>query len=142
VTAFAKRDPNGPSVFEVRKGEWVRGIDGVVITYRAGLSKMVKPMEIGYEKAGGKPVLDLRAGEVVYPLHYQGEGSYLFWYKGKVYSDGVSSTKPDANPPAPDVNIQTIVVPQYVWWAKIRNKHGVVGWTNKPREFSNVDACG
>ena len=87
-------------------------------------------------------MLQLQPGDVVYPLHYQGEGSYLFWYKGQVYSDEVSARKPDDDPPSPELNIQTIVVPTYIWWAKIRNKQGVVGWTNLPHKFSNVDACG
>jgi len=142
VTAFTKRDINSPPAFEVKKGEWIRGVGGVVITYRAGLSKILKPVEIGYGKTGDKPLLHLQPGDVVYPLHYQGEGSYLFWYKGQVYSDGVSSDKPDRDPPSAELNIQTITIPQYVWWARIRNKEGATGWTNKLDKFSNVDACG
>ncbi len=142
VTAYTKRDTKSPIAFEVKTGEWVRGVNGVVITYRAGLSKILKPIEVGYGKTGNKPLLHLRPGDIVYPLHYQGEGSYLFWYKGQTYSDGVSSGKPDNDPPPQELNIQTITVPKYGWWAKIRNKAGTTGWTNQLDKFSNVDACG
>jgi hypothetical protein len=28
------------------------------------------------------------------------------------------------------------------WWVKIRSKEGWIGWTDKPENFGNKDACG
>jgi len=99
-------------------------------------------MELGYTKRGDKPVLSLQPGELVYTLHYLGEGSELFWYKGQVYSDQISAGKPDPDPPPPQLNVQVLSLPKYTWWAKITNKAGDVGWTNETHKFGNVDACG
>jgi len=142
VSAFARRDGKGQVAFQIKKGEWVSGVGGVVITYRAGVSKILKPIQVGYLKRGDKPVLRLKPGDTVYPLHHQGEGFSLFWYKGRVYSDEVSAHKPDADPPDPALNVQALVIPEYVWWAKVRNRHGAMGWTDQLGKFSNVDACG
>ena len=84
----------------------------------------------------------LQAGELLYTLHYLGEGFDLFWYKGQVYSDQIASDKPDPDPPPPDLNVQVLSRPHYVWWAKVRHKDGRTGWTNEPHKFGNVDACG
>jgi hypothetical protein len=150
VTVYSERDTKGPTAFVVKKGEWVHGVDGVVVTYRAGVSKILKPMELGYPETDDKDplplqpklALRLQAGDLLYPLHYTGEGSYLFWYKGKLYTDEVSAKNPDPDPPPPELNIQVVITPKYVWWARIRNKVGVTGWTTEVHKFSNVDACG
>jgi len=142
VVAYKTRNQKAEVAFRVEKGEWVRGIDGVVITHRYGVTKVLKQMELGYTKRGDKPVLSLQPGELVYTLHYLGEGSELFWYKGQVYSDQISAGKPDPDPPPPELNVQVLSLPKYTWWAKITNKAGDVGWTNEAHKFGNVDACG
>jgi hypothetical protein len=114
VDVFAKRSTKSAVVFRVKKGEWVQGVTGVVITYRAGLSKVLKPVEVGFAKDGDKPLLSLKPGELLYPLHYEGEGSSLFWYNGHVYSDGIGGFKKDEDPVPPDLDIQTLEVPEYV----------------------------
>ena len=32
--------------------------------------------------------------------------------------------------------------PVAVWWVKIRNRRGQVGWTKFPENFDNKDSCG
>jgi len=141
VVAYARRDLGSPVTFRVQKGEWVEAVNGVVITHAIGVSKVLKPVELGYGKNGNKPLLSLKAGDLLYPLHYLGEGSYLFGYQGFVYSDQVSGSSVNAVL-LPDRSIEVLVPPKYVWWAKIRSKQGILGWTNTPNRFGNTDRCG
>jgi hypothetical protein len=142
VVAFKKRDASAPVAFQVAKGEWVRAIGGVVITQRYRVTEVLKHVELDYGDTRGRPPLRLEPGDVLYPLHYEGEGFYRFWYKGSVYSDAVSGDVPDPIPPSPAASLHVREVPRFTWWAKIRNKKGEVGWTNVPGKFSNSGACG
>jgi hypothetical protein len=80
------------------------------------------------------PQLSLKPGDIIYPLHYAGEGFEVFWYQGKTYSDDLSISNSDS--------FKTISSPSYVWWAKVRNRAGKTGWTNKTNQFNNQDSCG
>ena len=142
INTFIKRDSKSAIAYKVKTREWVRAVDGVVITRRYGVSKVIKPVDVGYSKDGKGPLLHLEPGELVYSLHYEGEGQYLFWYKGKSYIDGVASRTPDSEPLDPELSFQTLSTPQYEWWVKIKNRQGQIGWTNTPESFSNSDRCG
>lgn len=142
INVLVNRDTDGRLAYKISKGEWVRAIGGVVITRRYGVSKVLKPFEAGYSADGKGPALRLKPGELLYTLHYEGEGQYLFWYKGKAYIDGVAGREPDKEPLDPELNTQTLSVPQYEWWVKIRNRRGQTGWSNAPEKFSNSDRCG
>jgi hypothetical protein len=61
-----------------------------------------------------------------------GEGSYLFWYDGKVYQSGIALA---AMPGVDGLDAKMI------WWKQVRNKSGKSGWTLSDK-FQNVDACG
>jgi uncharacterized protein with LGFP repeats len=111
---------------------------GVVVTDRLGVTEVLKHVELG----DGVNPLRLEPGDVLYPLHYEGEGFYRFWYKGSIYSDAVSGQVPDSTPPSQDASLHVLEVPHFTWWAKIRNKKGEIGWTNGPEKFSNTGACG
>ena len=141
VIAYARRDLASPVTFRLQKGEWVEALTGVVITESIGVTKVLKPVELGYARNGNSPLLKLKAGELLYPLHSEGEGSYLFWYQGYVYSDQVSALSAGAVLP-PDRAIEVLEPPRYVWWAKVRSKEGILGWTNTPSKFGNTDRCG
>ena len=110
-----------------------------------GVTKVLKPIRLGYRLASpveGEGLLDLQPGELLYTLHYMGEGYELFWYKGQVYTDQIASREPDPESPPPELYVQVLSLPHDVWWAKVRHKDGRVGWTNEPHKFGNVDACG
>jgi hypothetical protein len=119
--------------FTVKSGEWVRGLTGVVITTRPGISKVLVKMTLG-----DRPAVSVSPGDLLYTLHDLGEGFDFFWFQGKTYSDQISG-EPDPDPPPPDLQIQIISRPQYVWWAKIRNLRGRVGWTDQTELFTNMD---
>jgi hypothetical protein len=145
VKVYQGRSTRSEIAFEVAKGQWVRALTGVVVTYRYGVTKVLKPIKLGYRvtyPVENDPLLSLQPGELLYTLHYLGEGFDLFWYKGQLYSDQIASREPDPDPPPPELNLQVLSRPRDVWWAKVRLKDGRVGWTNEPHKFGNIDACG
>jgi hypothetical protein len=143
LTIFQRRSKGAKPAFDIKKGEWIRGVTGVVVTYKAGISKVLKPIDVGYlkESNSDKPQLHLMPGDVVYTIHYLGEGFDLFWYRGGFYSDQIAGVEPDTGPPQPDQNIQIVSRPVVVWWVKVRNKEGLTGWTREARKFAHMDSC-
>jgi len=142
VTVFRDRNEKGAVAFHLKKNERVHAITGVVVTHKVGVTEIIKPIEIGYLPSGEKAMLSLKPKDVVYTLHYAGEGHDVFWYKGKTYVDQISV--PD-NAWGDVPNSQTVKVlsrPEYDWWAKIRNHAGQIGWTRQTDKFGNKDACG
>lgn len=119
----SKRDNSSPIIFKVKKGEAVTGVTGVVITTRYGIIKILRKHTIDG--------VHLRAGATVYLLTYEGEDSYKAWYKGRLISISGSSY----------FNQKLLRRPKAVWWVKIKNKRGKVGWTNLPENFDNQDQC-
>lgn len=123
VVRTAMKD-SAPVAFRLRKGEKVRGLTGTVITTRPGIATVVKSIEDSTWR--------IQAGERVYILTNQGEGYAALWYRGRVFSD-------------------EIYIPQQfrierearsVWWVKVRNSHGKIGWSREPENFGNKDECG
>jgi hypothetical protein len=139
VIAYKSRSTKAEVAFHVQKGERVDGVTGVVITYQFGISKVLKPTTLGYTPKGSKPELNLKPGELLYTLHYAGEGWDLFWYKGKVYTDQINANDPLSGPPPPGLIVQVLTSPKIVWWVKIKNKSGAVGWTTETERFDHMD---
>lgn len=141
LNAYKRRSEKSPISFHVKKGRSVRGLTGVVITTKYGITKIIKPIQIGYTPDGKLPELSLQPGEVVYTLHYQGEAYDLFWYKGKAYSDQISLPKDAWGTPPNLQALQIISRPSYEWWAVIQDKDGNIGWTKETDAFAHIDAC-
>lgn len=134
IKAYKTRDETSEIVFHLKANEQVQAITGVVVTHQFGKTKTLKPVNIGYNASGKGPLLSLKPGEIIYSLHYAGEGFEVFWYQGNTYTDDISMT--NAN------TFKTLSTPTYVWWAKIKNNKGKIGWTKKTKQFKNQDACG
>ena len=140
---YKSRARNAPAVFRVKKGERVRGLTGVVVTLAPGRAVVRKATTLGYD--WGKKVR-VKAGDVLYLLHYEGEGVYKFWFRGKTYEHEM----PDApgghykdTPGGPMSEfIRKLSEPRAVWWVKVKNKRGRVGWTKQDDHFGDMDACG
>jgi hypothetical protein len=143
VVAFIEPKDSAPIAFKIQKGEDVVAETGFVLTIEPGVSKILKPVRLGYDYSsnGSEQMLELKPGETLYTLHYLGEGLDLFWYKGKLYSDGVAGREPDPTTPPPDLKIQTLSLSKYVWWIKIKTKTGKAGWIKDPPYFEGADAC-
>ena len=41
----------------------------------------------------------------------------------------------------PDL-FKVIREPKSVWWVKVRNRQGKIGWSREPENFGNIDQCG
>jgi hypothetical protein len=119
----------------------VRGLTGVVVTSKYGVSKVLRPIQLGHRSHDDKPQLSLQPGELLYTLHYLGEGMELFWYEGNTYSDQIGGPEVDPDPPPPDLDVQVVSLAKYVWWVKIRNAKGQSGWTKDTHKFDHMDAC-
>lgn len=132
IPVHASRSEQSAIVFRLRRDEQVQALTGVVVTEKAGAIRIDQPVRDGYISGNGEPQLSLKAGEFVYLLAPLGEGSYLFWYHGKVYRSGLGM----AAMPRLDGSESRMS-----WWKLVRNKAGEQGWT-KSDQFANADACG
>ena len=126
------RSEKSPEAFRVGKSTKVKAITGVVITKKYGVTKVLKPMTVTENENKNSGTVPIKPGDIFYTLHYLGEGYDLFWFRGKVYSDQISS---------PNDSILIESRPDVDWWAKIVNPKGQTGWTNELGAFDHVDAC-
>jgi hypothetical protein len=120
----SKRNVSDSTAFTVKRGERITALTGVVITTQYGTLKVLSPAEVDGVR--------VKAGETLYLLTYQGEGFYKAWYKGRLLSAGDTG----------DGKFKITRQPKSIWWVKVRNKNGKVGWTNLPENFGNKDQCG
>lgn len=114
-----------PIAFRIKKGEKVTGVTGVVITNVAGKAEALKDLTLASSK------VQLKKGETILLLTYLGEGWYRFWHNGKFFED-------DGYTDGIEIRSQ----PESVWWVKIKNKKGRIGWTKSSEDFDNQDQCG
>ena len=133
VPVHKTRSDQSPLLFQLRRGELLDALTGVVITENPAIIKVARAVRDGYINGSHEPQLSLKPGDIVYMLTPLGEGAYLFWYKGKVYQAG--SMEMQGNPGIEGKGMKL------TWWKQVRNKAGKTGWT-KSEDFSNVDACG
>ena len=126
--------------FRVKKGEHVVGVTGVVITLKPGKAIVRKAMTIGQDRK-----IRVKPGDVLYLLHYMGEGYYKIWFKGRIYENEMP-TAPDevGKPPArgKQESIEVQSEPDAVWWVKVKNRRNQIGWSKQTDNFGNMDACG
>ena len=129
---YKERSEKSGEAFHVRKGEQVTGLTGVVITLKPGKASVRKATTIGT----GKRRTQVKPGDVLYLLHYEGEGIYKIWFRGGIYENEVST--------AADVNgkIQLLNEPDNVWWVKVKNSRNQIGWSKQDKNFGDMDACG
>jgi hypothetical protein len=110
--------PNGKKVVaQLHKGEKVQGVTGEVHSI---------PMRViaKYDD----PETGVKIGDVIYALHYDGEGYWKVWHKGKLKDmEGILDKGP---------------TPKATWWVQIKTASGIVGWAVSRRNFDNQDACG
>lgn len=139
------RDAAAPA-FRVATGEWVVAETGQVVTVRAGIKKVRRSAIIGYPAGpgadGSQRRLHVKAGDVLYSLHYLGEGYELFWYQGALYQDEIADYNDGSGREDPQRLTDEVSRADYVWWVRVRNRDGKLGWVRNPESFGNMDACG
>lgn len=119
------------------KGEQVEGLTGEV-----HLSPT--PVLVRYRPPYSQGV-DI--GDVVFILDYRGEGHANIWHEGRIIETDVLSVEDHCMFPGEDcwgeyLDPSDAEQRPSVWWVKVRTSSGAVGWTDKPQNFSNKDACG
>jgi len=119
----AMRD-TAPVSFRLKAGEKVVGMTGVVITTQPGIVRVLKKTTLAN--------VSLKSGDQLFLLTNLGEGFSKIWFKGRIF-DG---------DPYDDAIYKTIREPKSVWWVKVKNRKGQIGWSRQPENFGNVDRCG
>jgi hypothetical protein len=116
------RTQDSPVAFEVKKGEIMTAMTGVVITTKAGLAKATHTVKVGDKM--------IKTGGSVQLLTEKGEGIFKGWYRGKIVEVDVLE------------DFEMVQHPEYIWWVKLKSEKGQIGWSNQPEHFGNKDACG
>lgn len=142
TTLYSTRSTKSRAVFRVKKGERVTGMTGVVITLEPG--RAVANGDVTIRRVDGREA-KVRKGDVLYLLHPIGEGFFKTWFRGRLYEVQPEPAAQHAALPGdiarlPYVRLQSS--PRTVWWMKVRNRRGQVGWTTQNKNFGEVDACG
>jgi len=141
LNVHAKRSVHSPVAFHLAEHQKVVGVTGVVVTLQYGVTHVLMPIAVGYTANGDAPQLSLKPGDVLYTLHYLGEGQDLFWYRGKTYSDQVSvPTDTSGNIPTGS-KLRDESQPKTEWWVKVKATNGRTGWSNETGSFAHMDRC-
>ena len=132
IPVHKERSERSLVLFRLQRDERVDALTGVVVTENPAAIKIDRPVRDGFIDGDDQPRLAFKPGDVVYMLTPLGEGSYLFWYQGKVYHSGINLAA------MPGVDGKGM---KLTWWKQVRNSSGETGWTTSDH-FRNVDACG
>ena len=97
---------------------------GVVITTAPGIVQAIKRTKIG--------TMQVKPGDRVYVLTNLGEGFAKVWFKGRIL----------AGEPYDESIFKPVRRTKSVWWVKIKDRRGRIGWSREPDNFGNVDQCG
>jgi len=116
--------PNAPVAFRVRKGERVRGMTGVVITERAGIAEALKNTT--------QSSVPIGRGDRIFLLTNLGEGFVQAWFKKRLFQAEPYDTS----------TFKVLRDAKSVWWVKIKNSKGKIGWSREPEHFGHIDQCG
>lgn len=129
---FSTMEAKSAIAFKVAKGEKITALTGVVITEQAGIFKAKKTTIADFynEKTKKTTKVKISKGEKIYLLTYQGEGFYVVWYQNKISSFEVTQ------------DFEEVTQPKSVWWVKVKNKRGKIGWTKLTENFDGKDKCG
>jgi hypothetical protein len=115
-TALLDRPGGARVITTVSKGDTVMGLTGEVIS---------TPIPVVADR--DVPETPIKKGDTFYVLHYEGEGYWKVWLRGKTTQIHQS--------------VMDVPQPRAKWWVKIRDSHGNVGWALSHRNFGHQDTC-
>jgi hypothetical protein len=133
VEVFDSWRPNRKRIATLPTNAGVKGVSGVVITYRPGLIRLNTDL----------PEDNLHRGQTILTYTYRGEGFSAVWFNGRFYHDyDITFAKwPDGSGCLGSDCAGTYVdLGEKVWWAKVKMSSGNVGWVNmNDAKFDGVD---
>jgi hypothetical protein len=116
VTPFDR--PNGTQVVgHIRKGSKVLAL---TVEVHSVPRRVVAPSD--------HPDAGVKKGEVIYVLHYIGEGYWKVWHNGMLVQM--------QDFPGAGWKLKA------TWWVKLKSPSGIIGWMMERRNFAVEDACG
>ncbi len=152
VAVYESWDRRAPvrRLFSIEPGETVTAMTGVVITTIPGRAVIRHPM-VGVADSKFFPYqrqvsIPLKPGDIVYLLTNQGYGFQTAWLNQMIFTldrSRFSGLFPDAPCKQDDSCTGEIIeYPVSVWWAKVHNARGQIGWTNQTGEFDGTASFG
>lgn len=123
---YKRRSESSNVVFAVKPQEKLTAITGVVITTKAGEGKALKNTFLRRYNKRTDTYSDvkIKRNERFYFLNYQGENIYAVWFKGQILEADLYNQ-----------HLLKLNDPKFVWWVKIKNGKGQIGWTREIRNF-------
>ena len=122
-----------PVIASAKKGSKVLGITGTVVVTKPGEFQVRTPGVDGYA-----------VGDSVWVYTQLGEGYFKTWHKGDwdrleaaFMYEGATSCEDDHTCWGVRKSF-----PKSVWWVKVKNQRGLIGWTKDHLNFGNLDSCG
>lgn len=110
-------EPGGKrTVASLHKGDVVDGLTGEVIS-----------IPVATKASRDIPDTPIKGGDTYYVLHYDGEGYWRIWFKGRLTQVHDS--------------VEKVPHPKGDWWVKLRDSRGTVGWAVSDGNFGHQDAC-
>lgn len=88
---------------------------------------------------------DLPKNSIAFILDYGGEGYGHVYTRGKVVDTLLGYAKYCFRPSETcwgETLLPSTEREKQIWWVKVRLPSGIVGWTDKPDDFGDKDACG
>jgi hypothetical protein len=131
VRLHRDRDPATPVVAELRAGQAVHALTGVVVTTSLGEARVLRDTELGLRP------LHVRAGETVFVLYYQGGGFWRIWYRG--VEDSAQIADVDDAAPESELTAKIRTRPTSKWWIQLKAKTGTIGWTDEIQKLTSSD---
>jgi len=124
VKLYASPETSSEVIYTTVPQEWVTAVGGFVQTEQPGRIRLKADVTDYHDQ----PQV-LSPGEVLATYHYLGEGCWKVWRQKEMTEICPS-------------DYDRLTDPATIWWARLRTRTGVMGWTNKPDTFDNKDACG
>ncbi len=132
IVAYQEPTDRSPIAFNIRRGESVTALTGVVVISKPGRARI------------DSPSLTARAGDTVYLLTPHGEGEFKAWNNGNVFVVDTSQFKhPDTRgagySSCQERNTcrgEVLAYPKHIWRVQLRNRDGKTGWTTQALRFS------
>ena len=141
TTLLADPDDAAAVVAVVLPGTRVAGLTGKLIVTRPGRIEVLhdyRSLDSGH---------DYRKGDIVRVYAERGEGFFQVWHDGELFDEEATFMYQGHGGWDRCVTDGTcwgkrMAFPESTWWVKVKTPDGRVGWSRKPENFGDKDACG